>query len=380
MADLTLQLGSFTFSGAEIPQTIPFGGEQSLVVHKLVGGTRIVDAMGRDDAPIEWSGIFLGENALQRARQLNDMRIAGAALSLSYRTFNYTVVIKSFTAEFERFYQIHYKITLEVVQDFGDPTPDSTPSIATVLAADAQNLASLVNAARLPAALNQALNAAVGKVTVLASGITSDIMSAVSSAQNAVQSGISSATGALQSATDAVQSGISSATEAIQSAADSVQSVVQSGIATATSALQSAKDAVSTAQGMMQDAISSANDAMGSLTTLGGIVPGSPISAAVDRFTEAAGTLGSVSQLTNIGFTLDRLAKNLDSYSLPPLKNLLTVVNPNLYKLAAEHYGDAALWTVIAQANSLTDPLPGGAQSLTIPPKPTNDTSGGVLV
>ena len=57
-ADTVLTLGDFEFARYEIPEQITFGGDQRLVVHELVGGTRVIDAMGRADAPLEWSGLF----------------------------------------------------------------------------------------------------------------------------------------------------------------------------------------------------------------------------------------------------------------------------------------------------------------------------------
>ena len=43
------------------------------------------------------------------------------------------------------------------------------------------------------------------------------------------------------------------------------------------------------------------------------------------------------------------------------------VTNPNLSALAAQYYGDASLWTVIAQANGITDDQPIGTFNMTIP-------------
>jgi hypothetical protein len=66
-----------------------------------------------------------------------------------------------------------------------------------------------------------------------------------------------------------------------------------------------------------------------------------------------------------------------------------TFVNPNLYRLAVQYYGDVDYWTVIAKANPQTsnldpgnpdpyDPKITGIVTLLIPPKPSVD-SGGVL-
>lgn len=127
MADLTLTLGAITFQEYEIPHAINFGGGQALSIKKLVGGKRIIDAMGRDDDDISWSGLFFGEDAALRAQLLDTERVIGAELPLIFYYFNYLVVIKEFRCSFERFYQIPYEITVTVVQDLNKPFEQLSP-------------------------------------------------------------------------------------------------------------------------------------------------------------------------------------------------------------------------------------------------------------
>lgn len=58
MSDIVLVLGPIAFADFEIPERIRFGGNQRLAVHQLPGGRRVVDALGRDDGEICWSGVF----------------------------------------------------------------------------------------------------------------------------------------------------------------------------------------------------------------------------------------------------------------------------------------------------------------------------------
>ncbi len=51
------------------------------------------------------------------------------------------------------------------------------------------------------------------------------------------------------------------------------------------------------------------------------------------------------------------------------------VAGGNLFALAAKYLGDATQWIRIAQANSLSDPMLRGVQTLEIPP--VNATAGG---
>lgn len=122
-----LKLGEVKFSNYEIPESINFGGKQSLSVKRLIGGKRRIDAMGRDDADIAWSGMFRGSTGLARALFLDSMRINGTALPLTWSQFNYQVVIEEFSASFERFYEIPYKIKIVVIQDLNKPFPVLLP-------------------------------------------------------------------------------------------------------------------------------------------------------------------------------------------------------------------------------------------------------------
>lgn len=119
--DFKLVLQDMTFSDMEIPGTINFGGKQILGIHQLPGGTRIIDVMSRDDADIEWEGIFLGPNATPRARQLDFYRATGQQVTLLYNTFQYECVVVDFHADFERFYQVPYRIRLAVIIDLSAP-------------------------------------------------------------------------------------------------------------------------------------------------------------------------------------------------------------------------------------------------------------------
>lgn len=125
-SDIKLQLAvaggeTFVFSGAEIPEKISFGGSQKLVKHELVGGRRVVDAMGRADMALAWSGYLLGQSALQRARFLDTLRASGRQAVLTWSELSYVVVVEEFSADFERYFKLPYHISLAVVADQAQP-------------------------------------------------------------------------------------------------------------------------------------------------------------------------------------------------------------------------------------------------------------------
>lgn len=122
-----LTLGPVTFANYEIPEKINFGGSQALSVKQLVGGQRVIDAMGRVDDDIAWSGLFFGSTAQFRAQFLDTIRIQGAPLPLTWANFNFSVVVKEFKCSFERTYQLRYSIVCTVIQDLNKPIQTLLP-------------------------------------------------------------------------------------------------------------------------------------------------------------------------------------------------------------------------------------------------------------
>jgi hypothetical protein len=101
MSDYLL-LGPVSFRELELPGRIEFGGRQQLAIHRLPGGARVIDAMGRDDTAVTWSGIFSGSDAAERARLLDLLRAEGMVVPLAWDAFSYLVVIEHFAAAYER--------------------------------------------------------------------------------------------------------------------------------------------------------------------------------------------------------------------------------------------------------------------------------------
>ena len=130
---VTLTLGSVTFADFEVPESIRHGGEQALVVHKLPGGTRQVDAMGADHKDITWSGRFRGFNAETRAKQLDAYRISGQEYTLTWSSFRYTVVVRSFEPDYQQPFEIPYAITCLVELDQTAPPPATAPGLDDII-------------------------------------------------------------------------------------------------------------------------------------------------------------------------------------------------------------------------------------------------------
>ena len=114
-------LGSFTFIDMEIPETITWGGQRQMTVHKLPGGQRVIDDMGADPAPIAWSGILFGPLALLRRSQLDALKQTGGMIDLGFRDQAFTVMIAYLTFREVRKH-VEYSISCTVLPD---PAPGS---------------------------------------------------------------------------------------------------------------------------------------------------------------------------------------------------------------------------------------------------------------
>lgn len=320
MADIgtTLKLGDFVFSRFEIPESIPFGGSQALVTHKFPGGARAVQAMGRDDSAIGWTGLFFGELALNRSRFLDAMRVDGKPLAFSYHDFSYTVVIESFTATLKNAFRIPYSISLLVVEDKTKPVGPLAPAGVDV-------------------------------------AIKSDSTAAVALGAQIADPELTTKLSAMDSALKGVSDFAKATTATISAVVGPVTAVL---------------NRVNTLMGASASVLNS-------VTTLGGILPGNPIAAqALNSFNQltAATQMPLLINLRNVG---NRMQGNLGAILSTQQTQTVTVASGTLFDVAAQRYGDATKWPAIAQANGLSDPLISGVQTLKIPT--IAPASGGVV-
>jgi hypothetical protein len=136
MAEGGLLLGPILFQDFELPERVSWGGAQRLAVHRLPGGGRVLDAMGREDADIVWEGVFSGVDAATRARAVDLMRAEGGWWPLTWDWFYYTVVISRFDAEYAKQNWIPYRIACSVVYDETEAIASAALSLAASLAND----------------------------------------------------------------------------------------------------------------------------------------------------------------------------------------------------------------------------------------------------
>lgn len=188
MTDTPLLLGPVAFQGFELPERLSFGGAQRLAVHRLPGGMRVVDTLGRDDADLVWSGVFSGPDAGDRVRLLDAMRAAGEPVPLIWDAFCYTVIIARLDADYRSPWWIPYRIACTVVQD------EATGLVAEIPSLAASALADLASAAACGADVSvaQATLAAPGATTLGGTSYSAAIAT-LSASRAAVESDMAAA-------------------------------------------------------------------------------------------------------------------------------------------------------------------------------------------
>lgn len=225
-----LTLGPIAFDGFEEPDSLPFGGEQMLVVKKLVGGDRVVDAMGRDDEDLTWSGRFRGFDAETRAGELDFLRVQGQQLLLAWSSRRYLVVIKSFKPDYRQPYEIPYSISCTVLTDLTSPVLPIQPDIDSSIFGDINDsgliagtisLANIVSAVAGVASFANAVGKFSGASPSKVAGMQTNIQTALAvvNSQQTVQNGAVAGSGNVAGMVPGLQPQALAATLSSQSAA-----------------------------------------------------------------------------------------------------------------------------------------------------------------
>lgn len=304
----------FRFQHLEIPPTISLGTRQSTVVHTLIGGKRVVDVLGPVPVPPEWSGEFIGEQALTRARYLDTQCKQGTLFTLAWSDFSYDGVISEFHADFMQETRIPYRILFTVETDRTAPI-----NIGTTASIDDAILGDLDSADALGVQVDDSL--------------------------------LTEALHTLDAAIHAVSSFAKASTAVINSVLTPLRAV----------------------QARTQVLIASTENALRNTSTFGGIFPNNPVAQNVQAVSNTTNTMTQSSALYPLNSVLSRMGTNLGNLagSTPsPQTKTVDVSGGTLYQVAANEYGDPKLWQPIAQANGLTDPVITGNVTLKIPPKP----------
>lgn len=182
-----LLLGSIQFVDREVPDTIKAGGIQKLAIHNQIGGTRVIDAMGPEPHSITWSGLFYGSSASKRARQVDSLRQSGSEVTLSWGSFNYTVVVADFNFTYKNEWEVRYSIKCEVVNNNNQSQPVSLTAIFTI---DFSNVLAIASGFGGPAALPNLLPGLPNSTNLGSISLTPTAVTNINAALNTISTTI----------------------------------------------------------------------------------------------------------------------------------------------------------------------------------------------
>jgi hypothetical protein len=191
-----ITLGSFQFENFEIPSAVDYAGGQKTVHHEYPGGARSMSVMGRNDRNISFSGTFLSQDAVQRSQTLDQMRISGQPLALSFGNVYEEVVIEDLQLRYLQSNRIDYQISL-YVQSINPNS--STPTLLQAVTSDIGNALGV----NIPATLST-VSGAIRTVQTAAQDLTSltggskaalSLLGTVNSAQSVVSGAVTAANG-----------------------------------------------------------------------------------------------------------------------------------------------------------------------------------------
>lgn len=307
-----LLLGDFEFMEFEVPEQVAIHGRQKTVQHQLIGGRRVIDVLGTEYEPLTWSGIFTGAQAGARVGALERMRDAGHPVLLTLDDYRFTVVITAFRPVYELIWRRPYSIEVAVVRNEGSPEK--------------------VDA--LTGALRELIDSDLGRALGLADLINIDAVT--------------------QTVKDLHQA-VKQVTDFAHATVAQVQAVVRPMI---------------TARNIIHHELALLEAAARDITSLGGLVPGNPVSRTVSNLLLQSDHVTRIPALYRLQDVLGRLHKNVKAGQSAAGIKAVTLSGGNLYQVASEQYGDASLWTSVADANDLSDPQLSGIHTLKIPASP----------
>jgi hypothetical protein len=142
MSNIVVTLGGVPFQDFEVPERIAFGGAQRLAVNQLIGGGRVVNALGVDDGEITFAGIFSGSDAAGRVQALDLLRSTGTAVPFIWGEFFYIVVVAQFIVEYAKPWWMPFAVRCVVVTDPVAAVGSAVAPLTDLVSSDISNAVS----------------------------------------------------------------------------------------------------------------------------------------------------------------------------------------------------------------------------------------------
>ena len=140
MQQYAIRVGPVGLKDFEVPNAVSFGGQQRVSVHRLFGGSRVVQPLGAELTTICFEGAFTGADADARFRAVDSLRISGEPVWLSWGNFRHAVIVQMLHAQYRSPWWIQFRINC-VAATVLVGSQSSLTMLAGLLASDMQNAA-----------------------------------------------------------------------------------------------------------------------------------------------------------------------------------------------------------------------------------------------
>ena len=179
-----IQIGTINLQNFEVPPSVRFGGRYRLMVHTLSGGARVLERLGPDDGDIQFRGTFSGAQAEARVREVNNLRLTGEVVWLTWESFRYQVIVKTFLVDYYSPWWISYQLGCVIAYQTG-AADLRTLALGALVAADLGEAVAAVAGTSIQVG---SLQAALSNSNALTAGTSdqSQAIAAVKSCQAAI--------------------------------------------------------------------------------------------------------------------------------------------------------------------------------------------------
>lgn len=112
-----LKIADIVFSGLAAPESFPLGGEQKITVKEMPGGGAVAQIRGDfSHREAAWTGTFLGGDANQKARRMDEIRAKGESVTITFGGHTLFCFVNKFIYHWRN--ERHIEFSISLIRDF----------------------------------------------------------------------------------------------------------------------------------------------------------------------------------------------------------------------------------------------------------------------
>jgi len=109
-----LVVGAVTFPSWSCPATITLGSvEQKIVINELLGGGRVIQALGVQPKSVEFSAELWGDQVSSLVQDMTSYVVSGLPQTVTFLNQSWSCIVKEFEPTYQFQWRCGYKLVLE---------------------------------------------------------------------------------------------------------------------------------------------------------------------------------------------------------------------------------------------------------------------------